>query len=952
MKKIILGIITCLLSLSVFGQVNEFKFGFPLRANGGLNVGTDKVQLDSIVRDGTTIKFYTGVTELLPNMAGGSVTSVGMTVPTGLSISGSPITSSGTLALTFAPGYSIPSNALQSNWNTAYNWGDHNLGGYESSLGNPSVNGYILSSTTTGTRSWIAPPSGGSMIYPSGSGIPLVVSGTSWGTTITNNSANWNTAYGWGNHASAGYQTSTAILNSFAALTNSAGVLTNDGSGGLTWTAVGGTGTVTSVALSVPTGLSVTGSPITSSGTLAISLASGYSIPSTSVQSNWTTAYNERAQWDGGSTNLVASTGRTSLGATTVGSNLFTLNNPNAIRFIQINANNTVSALTATDLKTALSLTASDVSLGNVTNESKTTMFTSPIFTGVAPRLGSPVTDTLATQSYARSVGGSGGVTLETVQGEISDSLNARIGAGVELSDIAVMIADSTGNAPGNYVTRKALNDSINANLGGAVGITLNSGTITLNGDGGTADDITFYTNGDGSYNLPAGGGNLTIMSEVQGWINDSLDVIRPLYLEVADTANMLSHYAKLSDLSEGGVSLAAVQEEIADSLNAIRSASIPGLALADSTGYAPGNYVTHTQLDAFSGGSVDSSLYVTVTRLTDSLNVMRSLLNDLIAVVENLGVDLSAPIIDSLELGRFADDTLMIYLSEKMNTDSIPAASVFYLTEGGSEMGITSIGYQNDSVLYVVLDSAGVYGSTYLLDYARVHPYLQDSIGNALASFNNRTVTNYFEASESYPASLDNALVWCENDVSTMTVDGSNRVSVWNNQGTLGGYFEMDNTDDMPTWTNNSLVFDGVSDRLVMLSLVGNQPLTIYMVVNIDETANTDRLQKNDMGATPGNLPFGSTGRLEVLFGGAIETPAALPLDTWIIVRVTLNGVSSSIQVNDLTAGTGDAGTGNINYPSIFNGEVPGAIREYIIVPGGADSDIYDYLEAKHSIQ
>ena len=130
MKKIILGVITCLLSLGVFGQVNEFKFGFPLRANGGLNVGTDKVTLDSIVRDGTTIKFYTGVTELLPNMAGGSVTSVGMTVPTGLSITGSPITSSGTLGLTFASGYSIPSDASQSNWNTAYGWGNHATAGY------------------------------------------------------------------------------------------------------------------------------------------------------------------------------------------------------------------------------------------------------------------------------------------------------------------------------------------------------------------------------------------------------------------------------------------------------------------------------------------------------------------------------------------------------------------------------------------------------------------------------------------------------------------------------------------------------------------------------------------------------------------------------------------------------------------------------------------------------
>jgi hypothetical protein len=45
--------------------------------------------------------------------------------------------------------------------------------------------------------------SGGGMVYP-GAGIALST-GSAWGTPITNNSANWNTAYGWGNHASAGY---------------------------------------------------------------------------------------------------------------------------------------------------------------------------------------------------------------------------------------------------------------------------------------------------------------------------------------------------------------------------------------------------------------------------------------------------------------------------------------------------------------------------------------------------------------------------------------------------------------------------------------------------------------------------------------------------------------------------------------------------------------------------
>jgi hypothetical protein len=116
----------------------------------------------------------------------------------------------------------------------------------------------------------------------------------------------------------------------------------------------GGSGTVTSVAASVPTGFSITGSPITTSGTLAISFSGGYSLPTTASQTNWDTAYTDRLKWDGGATGLTASTGRTSLGATTVGANVFTLTNPSAITFPRFNADNTVSALSAADFRTAI----------------------------------------------------------------------------------------------------------------------------------------------------------------------------------------------------------------------------------------------------------------------------------------------------------------------------------------------------------------------------------------------------------------------------------------------------------------------------------------------------------------------------------------------------------------------------------------------------------------------
>jgi|688.fasta_scaffold25293_3 hypothetical protein len=147
-------------------------------------------------------------------------------------------------------------------------------------------------------------------------------------------------------------------------------------------------GTVTSVAMTVPTGLSISGTPITTSGTLALTLSAGYSIPTNANQTNWTTAYTQTQQWNGGSTNLVSATGRTSLGGTTVGQSMFTLTNPSAITFPRFNADNTVSALDAADFRTAIgagsgtgtvtsvSVTSANGFAGTVANPSSTPAIT------------------------------------------------------------------------------------------------------------------------------------------------------------------------------------------------------------------------------------------------------------------------------------------------------------------------------------------------------------------------------------------------------------------------------------------------------------------------------------------------------------------------------------------------------------------------------------------------
>jgi hypothetical protein len=85
----------------------------------------------------------------------GTVTSVNMTVPTGLTVVGNPITTAGTLMLGMAPGYSIPTVIDQNNWTAAYNW----VSVFPSQTGN---SGKYL--TTDGTNlSWVNSGSSGNI---------------------------------------------------------------------------------------------------------------------------------------------------------------------------------------------------------------------------------------------------------------------------------------------------------------------------------------------------------------------------------------------------------------------------------------------------------------------------------------------------------------------------------------------------------------------------------------------------------------------------------------------------------------------------------------------------------------------------------------------------------------------------------------------------------------------
>lgn len=61
--------------------------------------------------DGVTSPIQTQINDIIAGETDGTVTSVGLSVPTGFAVSGSPVTASGNLQLSFASGYSLLTSA-------------------------------------------------------------------------------------------------------------------------------------------------------------------------------------------------------------------------------------------------------------------------------------------------------------------------------------------------------------------------------------------------------------------------------------------------------------------------------------------------------------------------------------------------------------------------------------------------------------------------------------------------------------------------------------------------------------------------------------------------------------------------------------------------------------------------------------------------------------------------
>ena len=235
--------------------------------------------------------------------------------------------------------------------------------------------------------------------------------------------------------------------------------------------------------------------------------------------------------------------------------------------------------------------------------------------------------------------------------------------------------------------------------------------------------------------------------------------------------------------------------------------------------------------------------------------------------------------------------------------------------------------------------------------------------------------VVAYKGSSESTASNIANATTWTEgeavikasntvawfdsSDLTTITKDGSNLVSLWKDKLLSGRDLIQVNGTNQPLYEVDGILFDGIDNFMKTAGFVYDQPEFIYGVLKQVTWTSNDRLfdgiangsgELRQTTATPRITAYTTT--------GSIAFNSEFTVDTFKIVRLLFNGADSKLQINNTDATTGNAGTtsmsgftigahgGNAAFSNI---KVKELILRSVADNAANETAIYNYLANKY---
>ena len=256
----------------------------------------------------------------------------------------------------------------------------------------------------------------------------------------------------------------------------------------------------------------------------------------------------------GGTGATTNGTARTNLGATTVGSNFFTLTNPSAVTFPRMNLDNTVSALSASDFRTAIGAGTSSTT-GTVTSVAALTLGTTgtDLSSSVANGTTTPVITLNVPTASATNRGALSSTDWTTFNNKASTAAATSTTLGlIELnSDTVQTVAANavTGTASRTYGLQ------VNAAGQGVINVpwTDSGGTVTSVGGTGSINGLSLSGTVTTTGNLTLGG-SITSVSTSGNFQMNSLGVGTAGSTtagEIRATNNITAYYSSDRKLKE-----------------------------------------------------------------------------------------------------------------------------------------------------------------------------------------------------------------------------------------------------------------------------------------------------------------------------------------------------------------------------------------------------------------